>query len=392
MEVKRCRGAEEVGRCRRDQKKFVLPVNWLLLPQEIFLKIFMYLSPTDKVNIRVTCTHFRILIDHHALWKNSVFVFRELGVFNVIFLKMLQTRRVCSVEVDRLKLYHWKRFIETLPDLLKITVYSCLTDEAIKAMKPLTNLQRLHLTNCTGLEDEKLVSGVCHFQQLTHLWLCKLTLSSSTALAGICQLHNLIALTIHSKDGFVPKNALRHVLFQLPKLKELSLSAQNMSNESMSFCFSPPEIFEGHPGGSSLFDPYGIGSWIHNLPSTLEKLHLFAMNITEPCFSELFRIKPKLRVLDMSFCYGFGENILKQIPREFPLLTKLYLSNIPLTDDILSTFIHLRYLEELDISNNHVLTPEAIMYFRNVTGNSVHIIRKRPARSVTCEIFSTLYE
>ncbi|XP_078515814.1 uncharacterized protein LOC144781059 isoform X1 [Lissotriton helveticus] len=460
MEVKRCRGAEEVGRCRRDQKKFVLPVNWLLLPQEIFLKIFMYLSPTDKVNIRVTCTHFRILIDHHALWKNSVFVFRELGVFNVIFLKMLQTRRVCSVEVDRLKLYHWKRFIETLPDLLKITVYSCLTDEAIKAMKPLTNLQRLHLTNCTGLEDEKLVSGVCHFQQLTHLWLCKLTLSSSTALAGICQLHNLIALTIHSKDGFVPKNALRHVLFQLPKLKELSLSAQNMSNESMSFCFSPPEIFEGHPGESScaprlhlqkleflapkftvlsetalhqlstvttlilqhykshasegnlllsmlanlpnvtelklawssLFDPYGIGSWIHNLPSTLEKLHLFAMNITEPCFSELFRIKPKLRVLDMSFCYGFGENILKQIPREFPLLTKLYLSNIPLTDDILSTFIHLRYLEELDISNNHVLTPEAIMYFRNVTGNSVHIIRKRPARSVTCEIFSTLYE
>ncbi|KAJ1104067.1 hypothetical protein NDU88_001482 [Pleurodeles waltl] len=460
MEVKRFRRACEVRRCRGYQKKFVLPVNWLLLPQEIFLKIFMHLSPNDKANIRATCSHFRTLIDHPALWKKSVFVFRDIGIFNVNFLKMLKTRKVCSVEVCHLKLYHWKRLIATVPDLLNITVHSCLTDEAIKGMKPLTNLQRLQLTNCSGLQDQKLLSDVCHFQQLTHLWLCDLTLSSSKALVGLCQLHNLFSLLIHSKDGFVPKNALRQVLFQLPKLKELSLSVHNMCHHSMSFCFSPPEILEGNSGESgcvprlhlqklefikpgftvlsatalrqlstvttlclqhykaqasdedllhlmlqnlpnvtelklawsSLFYPTGPVSWIRNLPSTLEVVHLFTVYITEPCFSALFSTTSKLRLLDVSFCYGFKESILKRIPWEFPLLTKLYLSNIPLTDDTLLTLAHLAHLEELDISNNHVLTPDAIVHFRGVTKNSVNIIRKRPATTVACQIFSTLYE
>ncbi|XP_069494845.1 uncharacterized protein [Ambystoma mexicanum] len=452
----------EVKRCRRAYRATFLPaVNWLLLPQEILIKIFLFLSPNDKLSIRATCCLFKIVIEHHTLWKKSTFLFKDLGILNFKFLEMLKTRKVCSVEVHKLPLYNWKRFIASLPDLVNITLHSRLMGESVKAMRPLGNLQRLQLANCAGLKDHEFIIDVCNFQQLTHLWLCKLTLNCTHALLALVQLKLLRSLSIHFQNGLLPKEEFRAVLFHLPKLRELSLMVHNMTNHCMSYCFSKPEICEEHPrecdcvprlqlqklefiqpsftnlspgafdqlstltticlqhykvttpesnlvtllvrnlpnvtdlklAWSSLYCLVVVPlAWEHLLPGHLETLSLFGMHIRNDCFTVLLSTTRKLKHLDLSFCHGFDQRMLKCIPKAFPRLTKLYLSNLMLTDDTLLTLGHLMHLEELDISNKQLLTPEGILYFRKTTKDRVLLILERPATIPECQIFFTLYD
>lgn len=218
-------------------------IQWFQLPQEVLLLIFAYLSPAEKVNVRATCTYLRTLVDHPSLWKNSTIVFKSIGGFNARFWDTLQCRKISSVEVTRATLKQFKKMTSSLPDLTSVTMDSCLKGEILQGLRPLVNLQRLHLTDCSNVTDQDLFSEIALLQQLTHLSLCRLSFSGVLPVTSIVLLKNLYSLSLHSNEGIVPERALQYILFRLPKLRELSLAIGNMNKWKLSLCFNVPDNF-----------------------------------------------------------------------------------------------------------------------------------------------------
>ncbi|XP_068094372.1 uncharacterized protein [Hyperolius riggenbachi] len=222
-------------------------IQWLQLPQEVLLHIFAYLSPTEKANVRAMCTYLRMQVDHPSLWKHSTIIFKSIGGFNARFWDTLQSRKISSVEVTRVTLKQFKKMTSSLPDLtttpLSITMDSCLKGEILQGLRPLVNLQQLHLTDCSRVTDQDIFSEIALFQQLTHLSLCRVTFSGVLPLTRIVLLQNLYSLSLHSKEGNIPERALQYILFRLPKLRELSLAVGSMNKWKLSLCFNVPDNF-----------------------------------------------------------------------------------------------------------------------------------------------------
>ncbi|XP_056402730.1 uncharacterized protein LOC130295720 [Hyla sarda] len=419
-------------------------MQWLQLPQEVLLHIFKFLSPTEKANVRATCSYLRTLVDHHSLWKNSTIVFKSIGIFNARFWDTLQSRKISSVEVTRVTLKQFKKMTSSLPDLTSVTMDSCLKGEILQGLRPLVNLQQLHLTDCSNVMDQDIFSEIALFQQLTHLSLCRVSFSGVVPLTSIVLLQNLHSLSLHSKEGTVPERALQYTLFRLPKLRELSLAVGNMNKWKLSLCFNVPDNFvvtaEEPPCLSRLqlhklelinsscaslsnnaFDQLStlksvclrhykflqhedfIETLLLKLPdlmelrvewaspfvpfmspicSKLEKLSLVGTKISNATLSWVSRSAAQLKCLNLSFSHGYDEDIVKRFPRLFPHLQNLYLSNTRLTEDALVVLVNLHTLRVLDISNNLHLTPEAILAFRKMTSNRIGLILERPIESV----------
>lgn len=216
-------------------------IQWLQLPQEVLLHIFAYLSPVEKTNVRATCTYFRALVDHPSLWRNSVIVFKSIGILNARFWDTLQSRKISSVEVTRVTLKQLKKMTSSLPDLTSVKVDSCLKGEILQGLRPLVNLQQLHLTDCSNVTDQDIFSEIVLFKQLTHLSLCRVSFSGVLPLTSIVLLQNLYSLSLHSIEGNVPERALQYILFRLPKLRELSLAMGSMNEWKLSLCFNVPD-------------------------------------------------------------------------------------------------------------------------------------------------------
>ncbi|XP_075700093.1 uncharacterized protein LOC142664709 [Rhinoderma darwinii] len=419
-------------------------IQWLQLPQEVLLHIFQYLSPAEKANVRATCPYLRTLVDHPSLWKNSIIVFKSIGIFNARFWDTLQSRKISSVEVTRVTLKQFKKMTSSLPDLTSVTMDSCLKGEVLQGLRPLLNLQRLHLTDCSVVTDQDIFSEIALFQQLTHLSLCRVSFSGVLPLTSIVLLQNLYSLSLHSKEGTVPERALQYILFRLPKLRELSLAIGNMNKWKLSLCFNVPDNFvatvEEQPcisrlqlhklellnsGCASLsnnaFDQLStlksvclrhykylqheefIETLLLKLPeltelriewaapfvpimspicSKLEKLSVVGTKISNATLSWISRSAVQLKCLNLSFSHGYDEEMVKSFPRLFPQLQNLYISNTRLTEDALVVLANLYSLRVLDISNNLHLTPEAILAFRKITSNRIGLILERPIESV----------
>ncbi|KAM4013199.1 uncharacterized protein ACNLHF_003352 [Anomaloglossus baeobatrachus] len=418
-------------------------IQWLQLPQEVLLLIFMYLSPVEKANVRATCSYLRTLVDHPSLWKRSTIVFKSIGVFNARFWDTLQCRKVSSVEVTRVTLKQFKRMTSCLPDLTSVTMDSCLKGEILQGLRPLVSLQQLHLTDCSNVMDHDVFSEIALFQQLTHLSLCRVSFSGVLPLTSIVLLQNLHSLSLHSNEGTVPERALQYILFRLPKLRELSLAIGNMNKWKLSLCFNVPDNFvataEEQPCISRLqlhklellnsscaslsnnaLDQLStlrsvclrhykylqheefIETLLLKLPqltelriewaapfvpimspicSKLEKLSMVGTKISNATLSWISQSAAQLKCLNLSFSFGYGEEMVKSFPRLFPHLQNLYLSNTRLTEDALVVLANLYSLRILDISNNLHLTPEAVLAFRKMTSNRIGLILERPIES-----------
>ncbi|XP_066464190.1 uncharacterized protein [Eleutherodactylus coqui] len=419
-------------------------IQWLQLPQEVLLHIFTYLSPAEKANVRATCSYLRTLVDHPSLWRNSVIVFKSIGIFNARFWDTLQSRKISSVEVTRVTLKQFKKMTSSLPDLTSVTMDSCLKGEILQGLRPLVNLQRLHLTDCSNVTDQDIFSEIALFQQLTHLSLCGVSFSGVLPLTSIILLKNLYSLSLHSKEGTVPERALQYILFRLPKLRELSLAVGNMNKWKLSLCFNVPDNFvstaEEQPcisrlqlhklelmnsGSASLsnnaFDQLStlksvclrhykylqheefIETLLTKLPqltelriewaspfvpimspicSKLEKLSVVGTKISNATLSWISKSAVQLKCLNLNFSYGYDEEMVKSFPRLFPHLQNLYLSNNRLNEEALVVLANLYSLRVLDISNNLHLNPEAILAFRRITSNRIGLILERPIESV----------
>ncbi|XP_018425113.1 PREDICTED: uncharacterized protein LOC108797911 [Nanorana parkeri] len=419
-------------------------IQWLQLPQEVLLHIFAYLSPAEKANVRATCPYFRTLVDHPSLWKKSTIVFQSIGTFNARFWDTLQSRKITSVEVTRVTLKQFKKMTSSLPDLTSVTMDSCLKGEVLQGLRPLVNLQKLHLTDCSNLMDQDIFSEIALFQQLTHLSLCRVSFSGVLPLTSIVLLQNLYSLSLHSNEGTVPERALQYILFRLPKLRELSLAIGNMNKWKLSLCFNVPDNFvstaEEQPCISRLqlhtlelinsscaslstnaFHQLStlrsvclrhykylqhedfIETLLLKLPqltelriewaapfvpligpicSKLEKLSVIGTKISNATLTWISRSASQAKCLNLSFSHGYDQEMVKSFPRLFPHLQNLYLSSTRLTEDALVVLANLYSLRVLDISNNLHLTPEAILAFRKMTSNRIGLILERPIESV----------
>ncbi|XP_040267308.1 uncharacterized protein LOC120981717 [Bufo bufo] len=419
-------------------------IQWLQLPQEVLLHIFMFLSPTEKANVRATCSYLRALVDHPSLWKHSTILFKSIGIFNARFWDTLQSRKISSVEVTRVTLKQFKKMTSSLPDLTSVTMDSCLKGEILQGLRPLVSLHRLRLTDCSNVTDQDIFSEIALFQQLTHLSLCRVSFSGVLPLTSIVLLQNLYSLSLHSNEGTVPERALQYILFRLPKLRELSLAIGNMNKWKLSLCFNVPDNFvataEEQPLISRLqlhklelmnsdcaslsnnaFDQLStlksvclrhyeylqhdefIETLLLKLPqltelriewaasflpimspicSKLEKLSVVGTKISNATLSWISKSAVQLKCLNLNFSHGYDEEMVKSFPRLFPHLQNLYLSNTRLTEEALVVLANLYSLRVLDISNNLHLTSEAILAFRNMTSNRIGLILERPIESI----------
>ncbi|XP_029454320.1 uncharacterized protein LOC115089970 [Rhinatrema bivittatum] len=409
----------------------MLPVaQWLQLPQEVLMEIFLYLSPVEKTNVRATCSYFKVLIDHPALWKKSTIVLESSTTLNDEFWEMLQNRKIRSIEVKKMKTKQWKKLTTSMPELLNLTIGFCLTQENLLDLRPLTNLKKLHLQDCSGLLDVKVFIEIAHYGQLTHLSLCNLQDFLGVPLNALAYLKNLLFLSLHTKHGPLNPLPLQFALFHLPKLQELSLTVRLLSTWALSKCFILPKAIDnqveelsciprlqlqklelidfGHSGLSenaldqlSTLQTISLQNYRHKegadfLNIMLKKLpNLSEINLVGSSSLDLYCIPPELekfcalrtkinnetlcrlsvcarnlKYLDLSFSYGFDVCYLTK----FPLLAKLYLRNINFSRETLVVLASMKSLQAVYISSNQLLTPEAILEFQSMTANRVHII------------------
>ena len=217
------------------------------LPDELWLHVFSFLSWTDKLSARSTCSHFRQLLDKSRfLWRGFSVALRRFSRYNRPFWRSLAQRHVGSVVVCAGKRKHLSQLSTWLPalDALRLDDWRA---EVIE-LKLFHQLRRLSLTNCSfPLKNVDFLSPLS--QRLTRLSLCNVQLGCSAAhlTAAIGQLTHLTSLLLHH-DGSLRVPTISGVLGHLTKLKHLSWTMITYKTLSRDF-FST-----AHLTGTQIFD------------------------------------------------------------------------------------------------------------------------------------------
>ncbi|KAL0170134.1 hypothetical protein M9458_034730, partial [Cirrhinus mrigala] len=111
------------------------------LPEEIWIRVFGFLSDRDKWNVRLSCTYFKQLIDHWSLWKDSVIVLQNF--YNYDFWKILRQRKIKSVVVQKTSAKVLQQIATWLPWVGSVTLVQCGDGTALVTLGALKHLKRL---------------------------------------------------------------------------------------------------------------------------------------------------------------------------------------------------------------------------------------------------------
>ncbi|KAK5873231.1 hypothetical protein PBY51_018294 [Eleginops maclovinus] len=194
----------------------------LLLPEELWLQVFSFLSWKDKLNLRLTCVHFRHLLDRsRPLWRGFSVVLQHFSRYNPAFWRSLAQRHVGGVSVRSGKRKHLKQLSAWLPALEALRLDEWI-EGGVDKLRLFHRLQRLSLTSCSmSLRNVDFLLPLS--QNLLQLSLCnvQLTCPASHLLAGLSQLTHLTSLLLHH-DGSLKVPTLSGVLRHLSKLQHLS--------------------------------------------------------------------------------------------------------------------------------------------------------------------------
>ncbi|XP_075923778.1 uncharacterized protein LOC116943275 isoform X2 [Petromyzon marinus] len=221
-------------------------VDWLLLPFDLYVEIFQYLTAGERASARVACRAFRALLDHPCLWHDRTVRLRELHRYDARTWRTLQGRRVSRVELARAAAKDLRRLTAGLPDVTAVRLTGPPRAGALAPLAALARLRDVWLDDCTRLSGAELLRDVAPFSgRLTHLTLGNLTSFGDDDLRQLARLQNLEALSLRrclkSSGGFsISGPALQYVLFRLPKLRSLALYAAGLSSDGLSLAFTPP--------------------------------------------------------------------------------------------------------------------------------------------------------
>lgn len=196
-------------------------MSYIQLPEEIWIHVFGFLSVRDKLSVRVSCTYFKGLVDHWALWKDSVLLIQKPGVYDTHFWKTLSRRKVKSVVVEKAKVKVLQQIVLYLPWVTSVNLLECSDDTALVTLAALKHLDRLVICQCSC---RSLISSLLSLRNLTHLCLCGVQRASIVEIRNVLsQLTNLASLHYHDDKNPINKTALHSLLTRLNNLKHLSL-------------------------------------------------------------------------------------------------------------------------------------------------------------------------
>lgn len=216
----------------------------LQLPAELWLQVFSFLSWTDKLSVRCTCSHFRQLLDKsRPMWRGFSVVLQHFSLYNQPFWRSLAQRHVASVLVRSGKRKHLRQLSTWLPALSALRLDNW-REGGVDELKLFSRLQRLSITSCcTPLKNINFLFPLSH--HLMQLSLCnvQLTCHASHLLGSINQLTCLTSLLLHH-DGSLRVPTLSSVLTHLTKLKHLSWTMITYKTLSHDF-FSPAQLTAG---------------------------------------------------------------------------------------------------------------------------------------------------
>ncbi|XP_069771332.1 uncharacterized protein [Narcine bancroftii] len=292
--------------------------QWLNLPQDIFLEIFKYLTFEEKANVRASCKYLQELIDHPTLWLNRTIVIKSLQSCNSCFWTTLTKRRIRSVVIRQATPKQLQKMVNLIPNLTAISMEVKMNAERLRMLRPLANLQKLQLSDSSAMLDKELLREVVTFKQLTTLFLCSSLFGDGSSLCLLAELKKLQSLTLHAKQKGPPLMSIQYILFQLPKLKELSLRSVE-TWENFSLCFTAPENKTSKETGCL------EAQCISQLQ--LEKLSL--LNSTNvPLSRKAFNQLSNVRSLSMGLirpCFSLNTSFLQSMLENLPNITELEL-------------------------------------------------------------------
>lgn len=194
-----------------------------LLPEEIWMHVFKYLSKSDRMEVRSCCKYFKRLVDHRSLWKDEIIVLRRIRSYNSNFWKTLRCRMLTAVVVVNPNIKECKQIVTSLPWLRSVTIdLSNVDSDVLTNLSSLRELKRLVIRTCH--RSLALAKSLILLPQLEHLSVCRILNSvRSDIMTAISQLCNLTSLHYHEGLSPIPKKTFHALLKSLPKLKHLSL-------------------------------------------------------------------------------------------------------------------------------------------------------------------------
>lgn len=214
------------------------------LPAELWLHVFSFLSWRDKLNIRLSCSYFRLLLDKSRhLWADFSVSLHRFSRYNRSFWRSLAERHVANVVVREGKRKHLKQLSIWLPAVRALRLDDW-QEGVVAELKPLHHLRRLTLTSFyTPLKSLDFLFPLS--DQLTELGLCNVQLTCTAAhlLSTLSQLTRLTRLRLHH-DGNLRLPTLSGLLADLNQLTHLSCTMITYKTISQDF-FRPAHLTEG---------------------------------------------------------------------------------------------------------------------------------------------------
>ncbi|XP_026775178.2 uncharacterized protein im:7136021 isoform X1 [Pangasianodon hypophthalmus] len=380
-----------------------------ILPEEVWVHVFHFLSTSDKLSVRSSCRFFMRLIDRPVLWKNTTLYIGKISSFTSHSWRTLINRKIASVVGLKMNGKEWKQLALRLPWIHSVTVDECCVS-ALNSLSEFKNLTRLVLRRCVCPS----LTSLSTLRELSHLSLCEVVCApTSDIINALSQLNNLTSLHYHACSKPIPTAAFHNLLQRLPKLKQLSLKVgSNQSPVSNDALFLPqanhmpedpqcrvpalislellnymdpilsPVALQGLPSLKFLtvqyrgwaLEPelchlktwlstmpflselnislgYQLGVYVNSVPATVHHLSLKGVMAEVKALRDLAQRVPDLLHLHLDVCFHKRQSIIAEVPWLFPKLQSLAIRHykVPVEEFLgLAQLSHLKHLVILD--------------------------------------------
>lgn len=253
----------------------------LLLPPELWVYVFSYLSTEDKHTVRLCSRSMRRLVDHPSLWRDHAATLSDIRRYTAGFWDTLTRRRLTRVAVRHLRRKEWRRLVKFLPTLTAVVFVDggrVYKEKYLENLSQFPELRDLVVRNAT-FEEPMLGQSVSVQlrERLTHLSVCNVRLPcTEDFINGVSLMANLRYLLFHQQgEGYgldtvrpVPCAVFHNLLLSLKKLRHLSWGMRGEPPEPLpDDYFSPAD--PNHPGSFRYGGPELTSLELVDYPETI---------------------------------------------------------------------------------------------------------------------------